>query len=212
MMTVDEVLSTTRAVRRRLDFERAVPLAVVTECLRLAVQAPTGGNRQNWRWLVLTDAGRRRAFAELYREVTLRGYARALEAAPDEGARRAYQGAIDLAEMLERVPVIVIPCTLGRPDLPGGSGLPGFFGSIIPAVWSFQLALRSRGLGSTFVTSHLYQEDRFARLLGIPDDVTQVAMLPVAYTIGDTFSPAARRPIHEVTYLDHWGAEIAAAI
>lgn len=199
----DELLSTTRAVRKRLDLERPVEREVVLDCLRLAVQAPTGSNRQTWRWLVVTDADKKRRLAELYREGG-EGYLRAhSEAASDPQTKRVYESALYLVDTLPRVPVMVIPCILGKP--PEGNAA-GFFGSIFPAVWSFQLALRSRGLGSTLTTLHLHREAEAAELLGIPDNVTQAGLLPVAYTIGTEFKPAKRPPVEEITYWDGWEA------
>lgn len=199
----DELLSTTRAVRKRLDLERPVERDVVLGCLRLAVQAPTGSNRQTWRWLVVTDAEKKRRLAELYRAGG-EDYLRMSRAkATDPQTIRVYESALHLVDTLHRVPVLVIPCILGRP--PEGNAA-GFFGSIFPAVWSFQLALRSRGLGSTLTTLHLHHEAEAAELLGVPDDVTQVGLLPVAYTIGTDFKPAKRPPVEEITYWDGWAA------
>jgi nitroreductase len=208
---IDELLTTTRAVRKRLDLDRPVPPDVIDECLALAVQAPTGSNAQHWRFVVVTDADKRAALAEIYRRVWKR-YARDQEAAlasiSGERAiqqRRVLDSANYLAENMHRVPVHVIPCVLGRIDAAGHSAeWAGLLGSIFPAVWSFQLALRSRGLGSSLTTLHLYGETEAAKILGIPDTVTQVALLPVAYTTGDGFKPAARRPAAEVTYWNSW--------
>lgn len=200
----DELLSTTRAVRRRLDLDRPVERDVVLDCLRLAIQAPTGSNRQGWRWLVVTDAEKKRRLSELYRaggEAYLR---RALDTTGDDQQRRVFESAMYLVEHLHRVPVLVIPCIEGRP--PEGNPA-GFYGSILPAVWSLQLALRSRGLGSALTTFHLAHEREAAALLGVPDDVTQVGLLPVAYTTGTGFRPARRRPVEEITYWDAWGQQ-----
>lgn len=201
----DDLLSTTRAVRKRLDLDRPVEVDVIMDCLRLAVQAPTGSNSQNWRWVVVTDPDQRAKLAELYRaggEPYLRAAA-ARPAASDQQAR-VQESARYLVEVMDRVPVLVIPCLLGRvTDVRHAAA---FFGSIHPAIWSFQLALRSRGLGSVWTTFHLAHEEAAAELLGIPDDVTQAAMLPVAYTIGTTFRPAARRPVETLTYWNAWDA------
>lgn len=212
LKTVDELLTTTRAVRKRLDLDRPVPPEVIDECLNLAIQAPTGGNNQGWRWLVVTDADKRKRLAELYLEAWNAVYANTGEdamatARPEVEAqmRRVYRSADYLAENLARVPVHVIPCILGA--LPEGTPAwmaASHLGSIIPAIWSFQLALRSRGLGSTYTTLHLAHHDEAAKLLGIPDTVTQVALIPVAYTKGTDFKPANRRPASEVTYWDAW--------
>lgn len=199
----DELLSTTRAVRRRLDLDRPVEREVVLDCLRLAQQAPTGSNRQGWRWLVVTDAEKKRRLAEMYRAGGEAYLKNGLDTATDPQQQRVYASALGLVDTLHRVPLLVIPCIQGRP--PAGNAA-GFFGSILPAVWSFQLALRSRGLGSTLTTLHLAHEEEAARLLGIPADVTQVALLPVAYTLGTDFKPAVRGPVEEITYWDSWSA------
>jgi nitroreductase len=200
----DRILTTTRAVRRRLDLGRPVPRPVVLECLRLAIQAPTGGNTQRWRWLVVDDAGQRAALAALYRrraEPYLGGYR---DLAPDTN-NAVLDSSEYLSEHLHEVPVFVIPCLLGRLSAaPSTEETAGFFGSILPAVWSFQLALRSRGLGSVFTTLHLAYEHEAGEILGIPDTVTQAALIPVAYTLGDDFKPAKRRPVEEITYWNGW--------
>lgn len=184
------------------------------DCLRLATQAPSGGNTQPWRWLVIDDPGLRSAVADLYRE----GYEPYLEmqraaiaARGDDLDHPILKSSDFLAEHLHEVPVMVIPCLLARlPDTPTVADTAGFYGSILPAVWSFQLALRSRGLGSTFTTLHLHRESEAAQLLGIPDTVTQAALLPVAYTKGTDFNPAAdRKPVEAVTYWNVWGAKQA---
>jgi nitroreductase len=206
--TVDRLLSTTRAVRRRLDLERPVERSVLVDCLRLSQQAPTGSNAQGWRWLVVTDAAKRAALADLYRKAG-EGYlavARSQTQGDDPQTSRVYDSAMWLLEHLAEVPVHVIPCLLGRlPDTVPEGMRAGFYGSIFPAVWSFQLALRSRGLGSVLTTLHLGAEREAAELLGVPfDQVTQVALLPVAYTKGTEFRPARRRPVEEICYWDAW--------
>jgi nitroreductase len=201
----DRILTTTRSVRKRLDLTRPVPREVVLECLRLGIQAPTGGNSQGWRWLVVDDAEKRAAIAALYRrraEPYLGGYRKV---APDDTTNRVLDSSEYLTEHLHEVPVLVIPCLLGRlPGAPSTEEGAGFYGSILPAVWNFQLALRSRGLGSVFTTLHLAYESEAGSLLGIPETVTQAALIPVAYTLGDEFKPAARRPIEEITYWNGW--------
>ena len=202
--TVDHLLSTTRAVRRRLDLSRAVPPDVIEECVRLALQAPTGSNRQGWRWIVVTDPRTRRTLADLYRQgfgpyLEQAGAARA-ERPPDPQLQRVAESAIWLAEHLEEVPVHVIPCIWER----GGPPTASLWGSIYPAVWSFQLALRSRGLGSVLTTLHLAHERAAADLLGIPARVYQAGLVPVAYFTGDDFRPARRRAVDDVVYWEHW--------
>jgi nitroreductase len=201
----DRLLSTTRAVRRRLDLTRPVERAVILDCIRLAQQAPTPSNRQNWRWVVVDDERRRRALADLYRglaEDAMPGARKRF--AKDPQTERVYDSAEYLAQHLHEVPVHVIPCVEGRLAEAGNSvAAANLYGSILPAVWSFQLALRSRGLGSAFTTLHLFREAEAAAILGIPDSVTQVALLPVAWTLGTEFKPA-HRPAPES--IIHWNA------
>ena len=208
-MTANEVLTTTRTVRRRLDVTRAVPLDVIWECIEIALQAPTGGGVERWRWLVVTDAEQRKGIAELYRDAALATFKANRDGAEDERTRKVYADAVSLAERLEEVPAIVIPCSLGTPPAES-SGAAGFFGSILPAAWSFQLALRSRGLGSAYTTAGLSCEAELRSLLGIPNDVTPAVILPVAYTIGTGFRPARRSSVRSVSYIDRWGNAPAA--
>lgn len=210
-LTPDELLTTTRSVRKRLDLERPLEREVVEECLELAVQAPTGSNRQAWHWVVVDDPGLRRAIADLYGP-NWDAYAGAPAPAYREGDPRGERiGAVRssaqyLREHLHEVPVHVIPCHWGR--LPDGATTEmqaGFWGSILPAVWSFMLALRSRGLGSAWTTLHLGSEREVAELLGIPyDRCTQAGLVPVAYTVGTDFKAAVRQPAAEVTHWNRW--------
>ncbi|MEM7255334.1 MAG: nitroreductase family protein [Pseudomonadota bacterium] len=202
----DALLSTTRAVRRRLDLERPVEREVILECLRLAQQAPTGSNRQGWRWLVITDRKTRERLGEIYREGAGDYLTNAVASA--EGGtqdQRVFTSAHYLAENLQRVPVHVIPCIeTDLPENPPMTVWPGLMGSIFPAVWSFQLALRARGLGSTLTTLHLRAGHAAQTLLGIPDHIMQVALLPVAYTLGTEFKSASREPIEDIVHFDKW--------
>lgn len=221
-LTPDELLTTTRAVRKRLDLDRPVERSVIEECLDIAMQAPTGSNMQNWHWVIVTDPDHRAELAEIYREGA-RGYLLPADGeagdadvptGTDDQQARVISSALYLAEQLHRVPVHVIPCAWGRVDDDAGwGGLPvrgtalqaGFWGSIFPAIWSFQLALRARGLGSSLTTLHLSQERRVAELLGIPyERCTQAALLPVGYTIGTDFKPAQRRDASSVIHWDRW--------
>ena len=201
----DRLLSTTRSVRKRLDLDRPVETEVVLECLQLAVQAPTGSNAQGWRWLVVTDPEKRAELGRMYSE----GGAAYLRSAAanelDPQTKRVYESAVHLADVIGRVPVHVIPCIHGRADNAPNIMSASIYGSIMPAAWSFMLALRSRGLGSAWTTLHLMKEKESAELLGIPDNVTQVALIPVAYTVGDDFRPAKRPPIETITYWENWG-------
>jgi len=200
----DALLTTTRAVRRRLDLDRPVPRELVLECVSVAQQAPTGGNSQGWGFVVVTDEAKRRTLADLYRE-TADGYLSASrERAKDEQTSRVYGSAVYLAEILDRVPVHVIPVIQGRVDGQPNGIAAGLYGSIIPAAWSFMLAARARGLGSAWTTLHLFKEQEAAELLGIPADHTQVALIPLAYYTGDTFSPAERPAPETITHWDTW--------
>ena len=204
----DKLLSTTRSVRKRLDFEREVPREVVMDCLELGLQAPTGSNRQGWRWLVVTDEDKRRELGRLYRkggdDYLAQGLAQARESGAAQDAR-VFDSAIYLAENIERAPVHVIPCIQNfLPENPPRFMWAGLMGSVIPAVWSFQLALRSRGLGSVYTTLHLRCEAEAAALLGVPDDFMQVALIPVAWTLGTNFKPAQRRPLEEIVHVNSW--------
>jgi len=204
----DHLLTTTRAVRKRLDLTREVPRELITECIRVATQAPAGGNVQRWRWLIVDDPTLKAGIADLYR----RAYAPYMAAQRDSVAStgRTDAGAImdssdHLAQVLHEVPAMVIPCQLGRPTATMRQGeVAGFYGSVLPAVWSFMLAARARGLGTAWTTLHLGFEEEAAELLGIPPTVSQVAMTPVAWYTGDDFKPASRLPVEKVTYLNGW--------
>jgi nitroreductase len=203
--SVDELLTTTRAVRRRLDLDRPVGRDVILECIRLAMQAPTASNAQDWRWLVVMDPDKRSAIAEIYRRVGAEYLAYAAKDASDPQTARVYASALALTDTLGRVPVHVIPCLDNRIDNSNMLTAASAWASIIPAGWSFLLALRSRGLGSVWTTMHLAREQEVAELLGIPPTATQAALFPVAYTIGTDFRPAVRPPAETVTYWDTWG-------
>ncbi|OBK43086.1 nitroreductase family protein [Mycobacterium sp. 1081908.1] len=205
LASVDELLTTTRAVRRRLDLSRPVGRDVILECIRLAMQAPTASNAQDWRWLVITDADKRAAIGDIYRSIGAEYLAYAVKEAADPQTQRVYAGALALTETLARVPVHVIPCLDNRIDNSNLLTAASAWASIIPAGWSFLLALRSRGLGSVWTTMHLAKENEVAELLGIPDTATQAALFPVAYTIGTDFRPAKRPPAETITYWDSWG-------
>jgi nitroreductase len=202
----DLLLSTTRAVRKRLDLDREVEPEVLLECLELAHQAPIGGNVEVRRWVVVTEPERKAALAEMYRKHAL-PYLRAKEAAGAEDVvqQRVGDSAMFLAENLERVPVLVLACLRAPLSLASNATAAPTYGSVMPGVWSFQLALRSRGLGSAWTTLHLDSAADAAELLGIPEGVTQVALLPVAYTKGTDFKPARRAPIREQVYWNAWG-------
>lgn len=203
--SVDELLTTTRAVRKRLDLTRPVDRDVILECVRLAMQAPTASNAQDWRWLVITDADKRAAIAELYHSVGAEYLSHVAESEPDAQTQRVYRSALELTGTLAKIPVHVIPCLLRRFDGSDHLVAASAWASIIPAGWSFLLALRSRGLGSVWTTMHLAKEREVAELLGIPDTVTQAALFPVAHTVGTRFRPAARPPAETITFWNTWG-------
>jgi nitroreductase len=207
---VDDLLSTTRAVRRRLDLDRPVPLDLIRDCLELAMQAPTGGNRQGWRWVVVTDGQKKERLADLYRREAhrLTENRDAAQAAGHRQTARVYESAVHLADVLERVPALVIPCVEGRIETVDPVRMSSLYGAIYPAVWSFMLALRARGLGTALTTLHLFSEAEAAELLAIPPEITQVCLVPVAYATGDSFRPARRPPLNTVTFADEWGAPL----
>lgn len=212
-LSTDELLTTTRAVRRRLDLERAVPLEVVRECIELAVQAPSGSNRQGWHWVVVTEAAKRRALGELYRRAFERyaasghfpGNQLSGDAEADAGRQRIARSAQYLADRMGEVPTLVIPCLTGRVDNVPSAHSAGHWSSLFPAVWSFCLAARSRGLGTAWTTLHLSYEREAAEILGIPyDTISQGALLPVAYTLGTDFKPAPRGELDRIVHVDAW--------
>jgi len=205
-LTPDELLSTTRAVRRRLDLTRPVEHEVLEECVRLAVQAPTSTNTQNWHFLIVTDEAKRAALAELYLRswIPYNGGRAPTEPTP-AGETAPEGGSRHLAAHLHEVPAHVIPCITGRPEGLAPADLAWFYGSIIQAGWSFQLAARARGLGSVWTTHHLDYEREAADVLGIPfAEVTQIALIPVAYTVGTDFKPARRNPLETVLHWQTW--------
>ena len=209
-MTPDELLTTTRSVRRRLDLTRAVPRDLILECLDVAVQAPTGSNRQQWQWLVITEPATKRFIGERYRESW---YAYAAAGRPEypqgdprrEQTPRVVRSARYLADHMGEVPTMVIPCIAGRVDGQDNLAIAGLYGSIVPAVWSFMLAARLRGLGSAYTTLHLKYEREVAEQLGLPyAEYTQAALLPVAYYTGETFQPAERIPLDSIVHWERW--------
>jgi nitroreductase len=200
---IDHLLSTTRAVRKRLDLERPLADEVLLRLIDLAEQAPSGGNDTSRRWIVVRDPEQKRKLAEIYREAGL-GVLRGLSerTSGDSQNARNFSSALYLAENLERVPALVLATIYGEHD---GSGRPGLFDSVIQSAWSFCLAARARGIGTAWTTIHLERAEDVAEVLDIPAGVTQVVLFPVAYVTNPTFKPAPRRPASEITYFDHWG-------
>ncbi len=206
-LTLDELLTTTRAVRKRLDLERPVELEVIKECLEIAQQAPCGGNSPRWHFVVVTDADKRAALAELYRR-QMREYFDSPPAAHnvDSPQQQLFlESAKYLTEHLHEVPVHVIPCLKGRESRALKGIHASMWAALFPAVWNYMLAARARGLGTCLTTAHLVYERDAAEVLGIPyDEVIQGALIPTAYTIGTEFKPARRPPLEDVLHLNGW--------
>jgi nitroreductase len=210
-LSTDELLTTTRAVRKRLDLTRPVERSVIEECLAMAQQAPSASNRQHWDFVVVTDPEKRAAVGELYGK-SWRQYdaSRPAPPTPLSAERRATQerirsSAMYLSDNMGKVPVLVIPCVGGRVEGQPLAAQAAAWGTILPAAWSFMLAARARGLGTAWTTLHLVYEREAAAILGIPyDDVTQAALIPLAYTIGSDFKPGPREPLESIVHWDHW--------
>ncbi|MCC6709216.1 MAG: nitroreductase family protein [Gammaproteobacteria bacterium] len=213
--TVDHLLTTTRSVRKRLDFSRPVERSVITRCIELALQAPTGGNAQGWSFMVVTDEAKRAAISALYKKAF-----KLYSSDPnmrarygDDGDLRAQQldrvlsSADYLSDNMHKAPALVIACIEGRVEKGSPLEQAGVYGSILPAAWSFMLALRSRGLGTAWTTLHIMYEQEAAKILGIPDTITQAALFPVAYYTGDDFKPAKRLPTEQFVHWDSWGSK-----
>ncbi|MBT6244664.1 MAG: nitroreductase family protein [Halieaceae bacterium] len=217
-LSIDELLSTTRAVRKRLDFDRPVSMDLIKECMELAIQAPTGSNAQGWQFVFVTDPDKRAAIGDyyqqafsIYREMPVAIHK--LHADSDDSSLTASQtrsasSADYLADNMGKAPVLMIPCIAGRTDNDAGANVlsqTATLGSVIPAAWNFMLAARARGLGSAWTTLHLMHEKAIADLLGIPfDDFMQVALIPIAYTRGTEFKPAYRPPVETIMHVDSW--------
>lgn len=212
-LTPDELLTSTRSVRKRLDFSRPVERSVIEECLTVALQAPNASNMQSWRFVVVTDPAKRSALAEIYRKAWAIYLTLPLAAANlkfDDPARNATQARVTasaqyLADHLQDVPVHLIPCLMGRVDGQPAYMQAGWYGSIHPATWSFMLAARARGIGTALTTLHLMFEEEAAAVLGIPyAEVLQTALIPVAYSKGTDFKPAQRDPLSRLVHWDRW--------
>lgn len=210
--TVDHLLTTTRSVRKRLDFSKPVEPAVIEKCLEIAFQSPTGSNQQGWGAIVVTDAAKRKAIADLYK-TAFKLYLENPPQPPSYGEEdirfaqlpRVIDSANYLAEHMHEAPVFVIFTIEGRVEEGGVLMQASIYGSVLPAAWSFMLAARARGLGSAWTTLHLMYEKEIGKLLGIPDTVTQTVLLPVAYYKGTDFKPAKRVPSSDITHWNGWG-------
>jgi nitroreductase len=210
-LTPDELLTTTRTVRKRLDMSRPVPLELIKECLEIALQAPSGSNRQEWQWLVITDPEIRATLGRIYGELVDNYLASNHSAArlfADNPGRAPVQQRVGgsvawLGEHMGQAPVLLIPCIKAGKALPAGNQA-GLWGSLLPAVWSYALAARARGLGTAWTTLHLEREAEIAELLGVPAGYHQAALIPTAYFTGETFKPAPREPLENVLHIDRW--------
>ncbi len=217
------ILTTTRSVRKRLDFSREVDVSVIDECLSMALQAPTGGHAEDWRWIVVSDIRLKQKLGQIYlhnfnefvrnpmmssgpsNELVKGRLGGVKSGEVDARTARMLEGAAYLAENIHLSPFLLIPCaSRPNPEFGGSGTISAVYGSIYPAIWSFQLALRSKGLGSVITSLHLHSAHDVAELLAIPEGITQVAMLPVAYTIGTDFKMAARKSVDEVRFMNRW--------
>ena len=218
--SVDHVLNTTRSVRLRLDLERAVPRHLIDEALEIALQAPTGANTQTWRFLVVTEPSLKQGIADCYRRgaekymsdqtaMTRTGVAVNREFAENDLRQKQRTGVINssvhLLENMHRVPAMIIPCIESRFESEDVFVQASMYGSILPATWSLMLALRARRIASAWTSLHLIYEKEVSDLLGIPEDVTQAALLPIAWLMGGDLKAAKRLPLDEVVYTDKWG-------
>lgn len=211
-LSADDVLTSTRSVRKRLDFDKPVEREIVEEALEIALQAPTGSNRQGWHWVIVEDQAKKEALADIYRtNFDMYRSMPGAEYAPGDSRAERQDKIVDsatyLSDNFHRAPLLLIPCLWGRLDgvplMQGASA----WGSLLPAVWSFMLALRERGLGSAWTTIHLMNDGdrKAAELLGMPhDDISQGGLFPIAYTLGTDFQLAKREPLSKILHWDQW--------
>ena len=219
LRSVDHVLTTTRAVRRRLDLGRRVERELIERCIDIAIQAPTALHGETWHFVVITEQSQRTAVARIYRRageghrsgaLSLDPYLASLRAEKPDDARftaqqRMFRSGAHLVRHMQDVPALILACVEGRVENAGPGAQASLYGSIFPALWSLMLAFRARGIGSVMTTQHIeHFEQDMAAVLGLPDDVTQVALLAVAYFTGSDFKPAKRRPARERTHWERW--------
>ena len=219
----EHVMTTTRSVRKRLDFDRQIDSEVIEECMNIALQAPTGGHAEDWRWIFVTDLEIKSKITKIYRDSFIKHVKEPLESKGSEHSElqgrlggvsssgldsrtiRMLDGASFLADNIGRSQYMLLVCaTRPNPQVGGAGSLSALYGSVYPAIWSFQLALRSRGLGSVITTLHLHAEKEVAEILGIPDSATQIALLPIGHTIGTEFKFAERKSVDAVAFLNSW--------
>ena len=205
---VDRLLTTTKQVRKRLDLSRPVERHVLLECIDLASHAPMGGNLERNRWMIIDDADLKAQIGQYFESVGRPYLAANARIRPDDRSQRVIDSATYLIDHFTEVPAFVLSMRLDRPEGESPGAAAGFYGSVLPGVWSFQLAARARGIGSAWTTFHLQHEAEVAELLGIPPTVTQVCLLAVGYFTGETFTAAPRRPATEVTYLNQWKRQV----
>ena len=195
---VDEILSTARSVRRKLDFEKPVPREVLFDCINVAVQAPTGIAGENWRFLIVDSAEQKAAIAQIYTDVLISlMQERGMEMKPTHRA---------LIERLHEIPAMIFVCVDGEPLSEAVSSQVGYYGSILPAAWSLMLALRARGLGTTWTTLLSARQEDVKAVLGMPEGTMQTVMLPIGYTKGAVLKRADRLDAREVSFVNRWGA------
>jgi len=211
LAAADQLLTTTRSVRKRLDFSRPVADEVILECLEIALQAPTGSNMQGWSFIVITDPDKKKAIGDIYAKAfALYALMPPPEYDADDPRAASRDGVVDsatyLAEHMHEAPALLIPCIEGRVEEAGMLAQASIYGSILPAAWSFMLAARARGLGSAWTTLHLMYEAEARAVLDIPDHITQAGLFPIAYFTGDDFKPAQRLPAPQLTYWNGWAA------
>jgi len=207
LRTVDELLTTTRSVRARLDLTRPVDPEVIEQCLEIAVQAPTGSNLCRYHFIVVTDPSKRTALAELYRRAFDTFYPPERIDERKQTQSRDVVSWLALRDHFQDIPVLIIACVAGRPEGLKPERLAGLYGNILPATWSLMLALRARGVGAAWTTIAFSYEREAAEILGIPEGITPAVLLPVAYFRGDGFKPATRIPARERTYWNTWGSQ-----
>ena len=210
-LTPRELLTTTRAVRKRLDLQRPVEREIVEDCLRLAFQAPNGSDQQTWNWVLVDDADTRAEMARIYmaalQDYIDRPRTKPSDARPPQTPKqqRMTESVMHLMQHLHEVPVLLVPTFHGRCEKGSVFDQASRWGSIAPGIWSFMLALRLHGMGSAWTTIHLHREQEMAELLGIPYETeTQAGLFPVAYTIGTDFKPADRTGSEQRIHWNRW--------
>ena len=206
-LTTDEVLTTTRAVRKRLDFKRQVPIELIKDCLNLSLQSPTASGQALTHYVLLGDKEKKEKLATLYRKafkIYQSQKKTVMTHHPNQqAADRMANSAQYLAANMHKVPWLLIPVMVGRYKT--SLECASVYGSILPSVWSFMLAARERSLGTCWTTLHIMFEKEAAELLGIPfQKFTQVALIPIAFSKGTTFREAPRKNLDDFMHLNDW--------